>query len=267
MNMPLLQPSVVKIGLCSDQPDYIYGNRATRYKNSRSKTTEKKRPDLKYLDALIYLLPNKPEPYYDRGTMFLHSGDIQQAIIDLTRAINLDNGFALAYSNRGLALSIIDRHHEAIADFDTAIKLNSSLMEPLLGRGAAYSYLHDYVAALADFNQCLRLRPEQAELYLNRAEVSYYLAQLPEAIADCGKALELNPNLVEGYTWRGLIHMKSGKYLAALNDLNNAIRLDENYPPAYLLRSSLYQILGIDAWLDDRKRAYELDNTLNFSPA
>ncbi len=50
---------------------YIFGVRATRYKKSRSKTAIASEKDLsnslKYCNALVHLLPNKPLPYYDRG--------------------------------------------------------------------------------------------------------------------------------------------------------------------------------------------------------
>ena len=49
------------------------------------------------------LNPKQADLYTNRGDAWLGKGNLQQAIADYTQAIEIDPGYLLAYSNRGLA--------------------------------------------------------------------------------------------------------------------------------------------------------------------
>ena len=58
-------------------------------------------------DKAIQLNPNLTGAYHNRGYAFGMKGDLDRAISDLDKAIQLDPNYALAYSNRWLAYAQI----------------------------------------------------------------------------------------------------------------------------------------------------------------
>jgi tetratricopeptide (TPR) repeat protein len=74
----------------------------------------------------------------------LLNGRVQDAINACSKAIELDGSCAEAYSKRGTAWNMIDRHLEAIEDFDQAVKINPRFEPALFGRGFAYIHLQQF---------------------------------------------------------------------------------------------------------------------------
>ena len=64
-----------------------------------------------------------PEHFNGRGCALLANKNYTQAIDDFTRAINIDNGLAEAYYNRGLARIKNGSQQEGIADLSKAGEL------------------------------------------------------------------------------------------------------------------------------------------------
>ena len=114
------------------------------------------------------------------------------AVIDAyTKAINLDQDYAGAYLNRGLALSQLDRHLDAIADFDWIIKLNSADAEAHVNRGFALSRLDRHLDAIADFDRAIKLNSADALAHYGRGAANLSLSRISEARADLQQALVL----------------------------------------------------------------------------
>ena len=53
-----------------------------------------------------------------RGNAYLLLGRYDEAVADLTRALELDPASAFALRGRGNAYLLLDRYDEAVADFD-----------------------------------------------------------------------------------------------------------------------------------------------------
>lgn len=104
--------------------------------------------------------------YYNRGIARRARGANGAAIEDYTRAIALEPGFAMAYSNRGLAYAKGERYDLAVADFDRAI---------------------------ADYGRAVELDPGFARAHCNRCDALDRKGEREAAARDCARALELDP--------------------------------------------------------------------------
>ncbi|MGI9401893.1 MAG: SecDF P1 head subdomain-containing protein [Rhizobiaceae bacterium] len=69
--------------------------------------------------------------YNNRGTAYANKGQIEEAIADHNKAIQLDPKFTDAYYNRGNAYANKGQYNKAIADNDKAIKLNPKFVQAL----------------------------------------------------------------------------------------------------------------------------------------
>src|SRR5436853_188562 len=77
------------------------------------------------LSRAIELSPNTADYYSDRGLVKLRKRDYDGAIADFTPAIELDPKAAqIAYRNRALARNLKGDADGAIADYDRAIELD-----------------------------------------------------------------------------------------------------------------------------------------------
>ena len=77
--------------------------------------------------------------------------DFNSAIINYTKAIELDPKYVFAYKGRGFANIELKKHVEAIADYTKAIELDPKDADGYSGRGFAYESLGKTKEANADF--------------------------------------------------------------------------------------------------------------------
>ena len=77
----------------------------------------------KDLDAVIEQLPEFAQAYYNRGNVYVKLSDFKSAVVDYSKAIELDENFAAAYFNRGLARIYLGDRNEGIADLSKAGEL------------------------------------------------------------------------------------------------------------------------------------------------
>ena len=68
----------------------------------------------------------KAKEHYDLGVKYISAGNYQEAILELTQAIEIDGKSYDAYVQRGQAYIALDQSDNAIADFRTAIELKPS---------------------------------------------------------------------------------------------------------------------------------------------
>lgn len=86
-----------------------------------------------------------------KGNNAGQNNDLSTAIINFTKAIELDPKYANAYFNRGIAYSNLKKYPEAIADYTKAIELDPKYADAYYNRGGAYKALGKTKEANADF--------------------------------------------------------------------------------------------------------------------
>ena len=198
--------------------------------------------------------------YFRRGLAYDKKGDLDRAIADFTKALELDPNHAPAYYYRGLAYDKKGDLDRAIADFTKALELDPNHAPAYYYRGLAYDKKGDLDRAIADFTKALELDPNDAPAYFYRGLTYDKKGDFDLAIADLTKALELDPNDAPAYFCRGLTYDKKGDFDLAIADLTKALELDPNDAPAYFCRGLVYNKKGdLDRTIADLTEALELD--------
>ena len=125
--------------------------------------------------------------HFDRGIAHGQEGDLNRAIEEFTRAIELDPDLAVAYYNRGGAYVEKGEWDRAIEDCTRAIELKPDLAVAYYNRGAAHSRRGDWDRAIADYTRAAEPGATQAGSANNLA---WLLATCPEdSMRDGQKAL------------------------------------------------------------------------------
>src|SRR3954470_12114946 len=78
-------------------------------------------------------------------------GDLDGALADYTKAIELKPDFAVAYSNRSLVRLARKDVTGALADLETAISLSPNVAEAYVNRAEIHKLRGDAAAALDDY--------------------------------------------------------------------------------------------------------------------
>lgn len=89
---------------------------------------------------------------------------------------------------------------QAIEDLNKALTLNPKYPEAYNNRGYIYMRLQNYESALKDLNQAIALRPDYATALRNRGDLYnyYYQQDRNKAIADYDKVVSLGKTAVQG---------------------------------------------------------------------
>ena len=133
--------------------------------------------------------------------------DLEEAIANYSKAIELDPNYAEAYLSRGIARAANNSLDGAIADFTKIIEMKppSNLVLPaaFFNRGLARERKGDYDGSIEDYTNALRLNP-RAKTYTTRCGARNSKRDFTGAVADCTRALEIDNRDANAYNNRGV---------------------------------------------------------------
>lgn len=172
--------------------------------------------------------------YYIRGKSEILSGNINDAITDLTAAIETDKNAIDAYILRGEAYMQIGNYQNAMADFDAALEIDNKNSIAYYDRSLLNARLEDYTSAMNDINNALASyasNPNEVlqlrDLYAKRGQLNLWLKNWEGAIADYKNSLARPEGVVSPsvYAERAEAYTALGEYQEAINDYTSAIRV------------------------------------------
>ena len=196
------------------------------------------------------------DSYYEIALARITADDADDALVNLSKAIDLNPNYVDAYFLRGLIYGSQYDFDKAIADFEKVVELDPSHTDAkamhadaYAARGADYALEKNYDKAIADFERAIELDPDKAE-FKAAAAATYFLrgatryeegdnesafADLDRAISDIEKIIELDLDnsevriaIGEAYLVRGIAHFQGGNYDRAIADLERAIELENS---------------------------------------
>lgn len=190
----------------------------------------------------IEFYDNTPLPYNNRANYYRDKGQLELALKDYNRAIELKAGHS-TYNSRARLFFNKNEDARAIEDYNKAISLMPKA-EYYVNRGAAYAKLGQMDKALEDLNKGLEIDPNWKVGYLNRSILWNNAGKFDLALKDIDAYLRLEPKNAE-------LWYEGGRCLRAMNNPNkaieyysNAIRINPKFGLFYLERGRTYQTLG-----------------------
>ncbi len=172
--------------------------------------------------------------FYENGKEKLLAGNIDEAIADLTAAIDAGAPTVETYILRGEAQMQAGNYRAALDDFNTALFKDPANAVAYYDRALLNTRLEDYNAALNDINNALAANTQNPspmlqmrDLYAKRGQLNLWLKNWQGAIADYTNSLArpegtVNPTV---YAERAEAYTAIGNYADAINDYSSAIRV------------------------------------------
>jgi tetratricopeptide (TPR) repeat protein len=165
---------------------------------------------------------------------FRREGAFQPAILEYTRAIDLDPGSADAWSGRGVARMGLERWAEAASDLDHALELDSRRPADHHRRATCSMWLGDIARAVRGFTDALEIDPGNTDTRTHRAAARLKSGDIVGALMDADSTLSRDPTSAWALSIRGEAHMRLGRPEEAVRDFEASLAIRRGPVPLYL---------------------------------
>jgi len=216
--------------------------------------------------AVLSASPRNADAWHLSGLLALQSGNAEQAVERIRRAIRVNGNVAIYHCNLGVALCLLNRADEAVASFRKAIDLNPShaeaynnlanalcqqgkrdeaidawrravtlkpdYAEAWNNLGSTYRACGDMAEAVACFREVTRLKRGDADSANNLAAALHQQGKLDEAAAWYHRAIEQAPNFTPAYNNLANVLKEQGRPAEAIACYQRALELNQDFAEA-----------------------------------
>ena len=162
-----------------------------------------------FITALVFVSCSKKSVsyYLESGDKYYNEGNLESAIKEYSKAIEIDPKNADSYYRRAIIYYEQNKSNLAIADYTTVIKINDKYPSAHCNRGFIFLYTH------------------------NRHDL---------AISDFKDEIKNNKNSFDAYYGLGLVYCEKDSFNISQDYLNTAIKKDSTIALAYICRGKTF---------------------------
>lgn len=188
---------------------------------------------------LIEKSEKKLDALFGRALDFMILQDLAEAQADLTRVIDLDSRFAMAYFDRAVVRykqMELDSYNSGTSESTTGLSLNLQSGKKTVSGipGAQYATtkiqetnpdtkkMYELDLIIKDYDSVLKMNPDFIYAYFNRGNMRCVQKDFRTAILDYNEAIKREPDFAEAYFNRGLSRLYLGDTQRGIEDLSKA---------------------------------------------
>jgi tetratricopeptide (TPR) repeat protein len=192
--------------------------------------------------AVLANNPNSPTARTNLGNVLRNRGELNEAIVQFRRSIEIDSGYQFGRYNLGAALLEKGDIPEAISQLRAVLKLDPNNAKAYYSLANAVSKQGDRSQAIAYYGRALTLRPDFPDAHTNLANAMLEAGNIAGALEHYREALRLQPNDPQAHYNLAVGLIRNGESEAAILELRTTLQMNPNYPDAEpLLRDLLAQ--------------------------
>jgi tetratricopeptide (TPR) repeat protein len=209
---------------------------------------------------------NNANAFALRGLAYTTTGDYDHALADYRKATDLDPQSALTHYGRARTSFIKQDYDTAVDEFTNAINSNFNLSRAYSWRGFSYWMKDDLDLAQKDFQKAIELDATDVRGQLGLGLTHAARGEYDDAIAKYEAAIALDPLVSFAHDFRGLAHQHKGDLNDAIADYNKAIEVNSADQLALFYRSLAYYYAGsFDTALEDLNKSTKLNPTYAYT--
>ena len=171
--------------------------------------------------------------FFLKGNLKLEQKEYANAIRYYEEALAKKSDFADVHSNRGIAYLQLGELDKAIEDFNKAIEIDRKFEQAYFNRAGALIDKKDFPAAAADLEQIRTAYGDSSNYYLKWGDLKSHQGYYDQALAEYDRSLILRPENVQALVNRGVVYFSKRNFVAAQRDFEKALKLDPQHPLAY----------------------------------
>ena len=178
------------------------------------------------LERALYLNPDYPKAQYNLATALFQMGRIPEATEQFKKAVNLQPDSPNAHNSLGVALLQSGHLPEAVEEFEQAIRFKSDYAEAHANLGRALMQAGQIPEAIGQFHQALSTKPDDAAAHDNLGIALVHAGRISEAIEQFAETTKLKPNYADGHNHMGLALEQTGDVRDATAQFEMALNID-----------------------------------------
>ena len=170
---------------------------------------------------------------YETAQQAAKQGDFKAAAADMSPIVQANSDDPNAYIAQAYAYFNAGQDDQAIQDVSRAIDLEPQAAMYISMRSMLYARVGRSDLALDDANSVINLAPNTADSYSRRGYIYMTSGNSDMALADFSQAIKLDPNVALYHLQKGFAYGMQRRYAEAVQEWNAALRLRPEYGPAY----------------------------------
>ncbi len=160
-------------------------------------------------------MTNDYKYYLDNGIFDIQNGRFQNGIENINKSLDLKNDWEIPYFYRAVANQALEKFDDAILDYTKALQLNEKMVDAYYNRAKILLSRKDIEnpdinRAVSDLEKALELDPKFLDALYAMAAALKKLEKYNEAISYLDRLLEIEPEAVQA---RALKKLLLNKYL------------------------------------------------------
>lgn len=199
---------------------------------------------LETITLAIQREPGRAELWNGRGYIQMKANNVEGAIVDFSKALELDGSCVQCRHNLGVAYLEGGRPLDGLEELTQVIEMAPESDMAFNHRGLVYSRLGKFENAISDFTSAIALNHSSALFFLNRSVAYAKSGSARLAKEDLNSAVDLNDSLKEAYESRGLIELNEGEFYSAIQDFSRAMALGEKHGLVFFNRAVALSMTG-----------------------
>ncbi len=171
-----------------------------------------------------------PRFFTYRAGLLLTVGRVEEARVDIARALDLDPANSQAYALQATMAVAQNEKSAALELAQKAAELDPESLVAKVALSYAQQVVFDLQGALASLQEAVKLAPENALAWARLSELWQSFGYLDRSLETAQKAVTLNPNLARTQTVLGFAYLTQIKIDESKDAFEKAIRLDQAAP-------------------------------------
>lgn len=196
------------------------------------------------LDQAVSRLPQNPKAYASRAFTLLALQRHRDVIADLERALRLGAETADYRQALGISFQALGELEAALPQYQRAVELNPRLVKAWSNSGLIYYELKRWDESLACFERVLQLDPTDDTALGNCAELTEKLGRSDESLALYQRLVERQPDHAVAHYNIGHEWHRRNNFDLALKSYNRALEIDPFFTDARGNRVFILQTTG-----------------------
>ena len=180
------------------------------------------------------------EVYHANGLHHREMRKFETAILQFTKAIEVDSSIAIYYLDRGITYQYQREYYAAISDFKSAIQRDGSY-EAYARLSQVYVEMNEFDSALVSISFAITSRPDDARLFIQRAIIHMKKGDAELAEQDFDTGLAMQPEEGNFHYNKAIFLLEQQDSIRAAGELELAIQYSPDHYKALVLSADIFR--------------------------
>jgi tetratricopeptide (TPR) repeat protein len=214
--------------------------------------------------------------YFSQGLELGLSGKYQEAVHELSKAVEENPDHVVAHTSLGVAFHRLGETDRALSCYEAALRIDPICAEAHYFRANILYSQGDVREAIAGYTIAIGQKPELIEAHQKPAPQDrltdyspspaemYWIAKPAHRILDLNKSLETNPGQAYFFQERAAEYYRLRNYVQAIADYSSSLEMGPDDARVLHFRGLAYEQIGqFDRALEDYQRAIAINPQLS----